>query len=141
MIRAVLDANVLASALINSKGISERIVRALVSDRAFASVTSPALTEEVERCLFYPKVRKYVKGSDDEIRAWVISFTLVSDIVEPDIEVDAVKADPDDNKYLEAALEGGADYVVSGDSHLLDMKEYEGIRIVTPRAFLKALNV
>lgn len=140
MIRAVLDANVLVSALINPEGISGRIVRALVSDRAFVCVTSPALSEELERCLFYPRVRKYIKGSDDEIRAWGISFTLVSDIVEPETPLHVVDADPDDNKYPEAALEGGVEFVVSGDSHLLDVEEYEGVRIVTPRAFLKILS-
>lgn len=47
-----------------------------------------------------------------------------------------VSADPDDDKFLRCALEAGAVYVVSGDRHLLDLREYEGIPIVSPRDFL-----
>ena len=50
-----------------------------------------------------------------------------------------VAADPDDDIYLAAASEGLADYLVSGDRHLLDLVEYEGIPIVTPREFLDLL--
>jgi uncharacterized protein len=51
-----------------------------------------------------------------------------------------VAADPDDNKYLAAAVEGLADLVVSGDDHLLALKAYEGIRIVSAREFLTLLG-
>jgi predicted nucleic acid-binding protein len=50
--------------------------------------------------------------------------------------IHAVAADPDDNKYIEAAVEGLAQFVVTGDKHLLTLKSYENIRIVTPRLFL-----
>jgi predicted nucleic acid-binding protein len=51
-----------------------------------------------------------------------------------------VKDDPDDDKYVVAALLGRAGYVVSGDHHLLDLGEYPGIRIVKPRQFLELLH-
>lgn len=53
--------------------------------------------------------------------------------------IQAVAADPDDNKYIEAAVEGLAQFVVTGDRHLLSLKSYENIRIVTPRVFLELL--
>ena len=53
-----------------------------------------------------------------------------------DREVRAVKDDPDDDKYLAAALIGRAGFVVSGDHHLLDLGEYQGVTILTPRRFL-----
>ena len=48
--------------------------------------------------------------------------------------------DPDDDHYLSCAIEGEADYIVSGDRHLLEIQEYQGIRILTPRAFLTLLG-
>ncbi|MDZ7695938.1 MAG: hypothetical protein U5R49_03085 [Deltaproteobacteria bacterium] len=49
---------------------------------------------------------------------------------------DVLKADPTDNRYLASAHEGEADYIVSGDHHLLDLGAYEGIQVVTAREFL-----
>jgi len=51
-----------------------------------------------------------------------------------------VSKDPDDDEYIAAAMEGRAGFVVAGDSDLLDVKEYEGIRIITPRAFLDLIS-
>lgn len=51
-----------------------------------------------------------------------------------------VKEDPDDDKFLAAAIEGKADYVVSGDKPLLNIKEYRGIKIISPADFMKNIN-
>ena len=56
--------------------------------------------------------------------------------VEMKSEVDVVTADPTDNIFLECALDGGADFLISGDRHLLDIKVYKGIKIVRAREFL-----
>jgi putative PIN family toxin of toxin-antitoxin system len=90
--------------------------------------------------LSYPRVRKYITSTDEELDLWVTALGLVADIVEGKIAVSAVPDDPDDNKYLAAALEGRAEFVVSGEAHLLDLHEYEGIRIITLRAFLNLLK-
>ncbi|KAB2940879.1 putative toxin-antitoxin system toxin component, PIN family [Candidatus Methanoperedens sp. BLZ2] len=63
----------------------------------------------------------------------MISF---ADVVNPEIKIDAIKADPDDNMILECAVTSGASYIVSGDKHLLDLKEYGMIKIITPKAAL-----
>ena len=86
------------------------------------------------------RVRKYITATDEELDLWVTALGVVADVVEGRLAVSAVPHDPDDNKYLAAALEGHAEFVVSGDAHLLDLHEYEGIRIVTPRAFLDLLK-
>jgi predicted nucleic acid-binding protein len=56
--------------------------------------------------------------------------------VDPAQDLNVVQADPADNRYLECAVEGGASYIVAGDKHLLDLKEYEGIVILPPAGFL-----
>ena len=51
-----------------------------------------------------------------------------------------VKEDPEDNKFIACAIEGKADYIVSGDGHLLNLKHYKGIQIVDANSFLKILR-
>jgi putative PIN family toxin of toxin-antitoxin system len=126
VLRAVLDANVIISALIQPKGASGRIVASLLL------VASPAILAEVRRSLTYPKVRKYIKVSDEDVDLSVAALALIAQPVEGILRVKAVAENPDDNKYIEAALEGRAQYIVTGDSHLKSLKSYRGIRIVTP---------
>lgn len=139
MLRAVLDANVIISALIQPKGASGRILASLLERNSFELIVSPAILAEIRRSFRYPKVRKYIKSSDDDIDLWVASLELIAQPVNGNLRIHAVAADPDDNKYIEAAVEGLAQFVVSGDKHLLTLKSYENIRIVTPRLFLDVL--
>ncbi|MBI2365770.1 MAG: putative toxin-antitoxin system toxin component, PIN family [Deltaproteobacteria bacterium] len=139
MLRAVLDANVIISALIQPKGASGRIVASLLEENSFELVLSPAILAEMLRALTYPKVRKYIKVSDEDLDLAVAALALVAQPVEGILRVDAVAEDADDNKYIEAALEGRAQFIVSGDRHLKSLKSYRGIRIVTPRTFLELL--
>jgi putative PIN family toxin of toxin-antitoxin system len=140
VLRAVLDANVLASALIRPQGPPGQIVARLLEDQGFTLVISDAILGELRRCLSYPRVRKYLTATEEELDLWVTALGLAADLVEGRLVVFAVSNDPDDNKCLAAALEGRAEFVVSGDVHLLDLHEYEGIRILTPRAFLDLLQ-
>lgn len=61
----------------------------------------------------------------------------LAEIVEPEELIDEIETDPADNQVLEAALAGNADVIVSGDHHLLDLREWRGIRIQDPAAFLQ----
>jgi uncharacterized protein len=57
-----------------------------------------------------------------------------------EITLNVVRSDPADNRYLECAVEGAADYLVTGDQDLRDLHEHGGIRIICPRRFLEALR-
>lgn len=57
-------------------------------------------------------------------------------MVFPQIKVTEIRADPDDNAVLECGVEAQADYIITGDPHLLDLEDFQGIRIVTPAAFV-----
>jgi putative PIN family toxin of toxin-antitoxin system len=96
--------------------------------------------EELRRSLRYPKVRRYISASEDELEAWVEALALIADVVPGELVVNMVTMDPDDNIYIAAAMEGMADTIVSGDKHLLDAEKTEGIKIVTPRQFLQMLD-
>lgn len=139
-VRVVLDANVYVSAAVRTEGPPGQIVARFLRGEAFEIVMSKAIVEEVLRALTYPRVRKYIRtGLDPEL--WFEDIVVLSHLVAGDYQIARASRDPDDDKYLAAAIEGQAQFVVAGDSDLLDLKEYEGIRIVTPRAFLDFLAV
>jgi putative PIN family toxin of toxin-antitoxin system len=140
VLRAVLDANVLASAFIRPHGHSGQILRALVERNAFELVLSSAILSEFNRVLFYPRLRKELHCSDEEIALRVAALGLLSDFAEGNIPLKAAKDDPDDDKDLAAAIIGRAGFVVSGDHHLLDWGEFQGLRIVKPKRFLEILS-
>jgi uncharacterized protein len=138
VIRAVLDANVYVSAAVRPEGPPGQIIDRFLRGGAFEIVMSQAIVEEVVRALSYPRLRKYIQsGLDAEL--WFEDIVVLSHLVAGNREFGGVSTDPDDDKYIAAAIEGRAGFVVAGDSDLLDLKEYEGIRIVTPRAFLDQL--
>ncbi|MGE0643537.1 MAG: putative toxin-antitoxin system toxin component, PIN family [Nitrospira sp.] len=140
MIRAVLDANIYVSALIRPQGPPGRILRLLVENRAFQLIGSNVILDEVRRSVKYPRVRRYLTLRPEEIDRWMIALALIAEPTEGRLKLRAVEKDPEDDKYLAAALEGHAEYVVSGDSDLLNMREYRGISIVTAREFLRLLE-
>lgn len=138
MIRAVLDANVYVSAAVRPEGPPGQIVDRFLRSGSFEIVMSHPIVEEVLRALNYPKVRKYIRlGLDPEL--WFEDIVVLSHLVSGEREFQNVSKDPDDDKYIAAAIEGRATFVVAGDSHLLDVKEHEGVRIVSPRSFLDLL--
>jgi uncharacterized protein len=140
MLRAVLDANIYVSAAVRGDGPPGQIIERSLCDAAFEIVVSQAIVDEVLRALAYPKVRKYIRrGLDPEL--WFEDIVVLAQFVAGEYEVAAVSDDPDDDKYIAAAVEGRAAFIVTGDPDLLAPKEHEGIRIVSPRAFLDLLNV
>lgn len=130
--RAVLDTNVLVSGL-GWSGHPAAILDA-VSDGRVVLITSALLLEELRRVLAYPKLAKVV--SDAAQLADIIAASSV--VVEPD-RVLTIVNDESDNRVLEAAAAVSADYIVSGDTDLLDLGSFEGIPIVTPAQFVTAV--
>jgi putative PIN family toxin of toxin-antitoxin system len=139
VIRAVLDANVYVSAAVRPEGPPAQIFERFLRGGAFEVVMSQAIVDEVLRALAYPKVRKYIRpGLDPEL--WFEDIVVLSHLVSPEHELAGASRDPDDDKYIAAAIEGRAGFVAAGDSDLLNLKEYEGIRVVSPRVFLDLLG-
>jgi putative PIN family toxin of toxin-antitoxin system len=138
VLRAVLDANVYISAAIRPEGPPGQIIERFVREAAFELVVSPAIVDEVLLGLQYPKVRKYIRAENDPAE-WFAAVVLLADLVAGEYALSGVSEDPDDDKYVAAALEGRATYLVTGDPDLLDIREYADVRIVKPREFLVVL--
>jgi len=138
VLRVVLNANVFVSAYIRPQGPPGQIIERFVRDGAFRVVLTEPIVEEVLQALAYPKVQTAAR-SKTEPELWFEDIVVLSQLVAGDVEV-AVCGDPDDDKYVAAAIEGRAAFVVTGDPDLLTLGEHKGIRIITPRAFLDLLN-
>ncbi len=133
MIRAVLDANIYVSAAVRPEGRPGQIVDRFLRGGALEIVMLQAIVDEVLR-----KVRKYIRpGLDPDL--WFEDIVVLSHLVAGEREFEGASKDPDDDKYIAAAIEGRAGFVVARDSDLLELKEYDGIRIVSPRVFLDLL--
>jgi predicted nucleic acid-binding protein len=78
---------------------------------------------------------------ESEIVAQLKLISKVAEIVIPKIGLQVIKADPDDDKFLECAVEGSADLIVSGDRHLTRLKSFRGIGIVRPIDFQRSLGL
>jgi uncharacterized protein len=136
--RVVLDTNVFVSGLINPKGAPAAILRSLRAKR-FTLISSPPINEEIVEVLNRPYLRdRYGLGA----RIFDVSFILW-ELAELVIDLPDVKAssDPDDDKFLATAVAGQAEYLVTGDvGHLLNLHNYEGVAIISPREFVSILK-
>lgn len=139
MLRAVLDTNVMVSGLMRTEGPPGRILSRLLDD-AFVLVLSPPIVDELRRSLRRPRARKYIRLSEEELDRRLAQLETIADPVEGKLELQVALRNPDDLIRLVAAVEGRADYVVTGDGDLLALGGHEGIAIVTPRAFLDLLK-
>jgi len=138
--RIVLDANVLVSALISAKGSPARLL-VYWQEGKFDIVVSPAMLQELERVLHYPRLQQQYHLPEEAIRQFLRLLMTHAIEVNPPEEIAVIDRDPSDNRYLECALAGEAQYIVSGDGHLLDLKEYRGIRILAPAEFVTLLKL
>lgn len=139
MIRVVVDTNVLVSGLISPEGFPAKIID-FWQERKYILVTSKAILQEMERVLNYPRIsRKYQIGKEI-IADYLRGFSVFAEVCRPTKRVFIIRNDPHDNKFIEAAVNGKADLIVSGDHHLLDLKEYQGIKIFTAKEFLEELK-
>jgi uncharacterized protein len=138
MIWVVLDANVLVSAAINSKGAPGQVLAAWRTEN-FSLLMSESILKEVDRVFRYPKLVKYHQWPDQRIRTFIDDLSHLSVLTPGETSLSVIEADPSDNRYLECGVEGEADYIVSGDRHLLELGTYQEIQIVNPRNFLERI--
>lgn len=139
MLKAVIDTNLFVSGLISKKGNPAKLLQ-LWHDHAFLLVISEQMVKEIERVLQYPRIRNKYNLKDEEIEQAVGTIKKFAVVLPDAVELDVVKDDPDDNKVLACALAAHADYIVSGDGHLLKLGVFKNIPIVTAKDFLDSME-
>lgn len=132
-IKVVIDTNILVSFFCFPGGILRELVKkALVHE--YEVIISNEIFNEFEKVV----EKKFPQAIND---FWQFSrfikenFTLIN----PTKRLNEVKDDPTDNKIIECAVAADADYIVSGDNHLLDLRKYKGIKILKPSDFFRII--
>lgn len=135
-----VDTNVIVSGLITTATPPALILDA-IRDKVVTLLVSDAVVDEYLRFLEYSHIRKYKKITDEAIGHLTALFIYEAERVEIFSEVKKSR-DPDDNKFLSLAVEGQADFIVTGDkADLLSIKEIEGIQIITARQAIEKLKL
>ncbi|MBI2109856.1 putative toxin-antitoxin system toxin component, PIN family [Candidatus Woesearchaeota archaeon] len=129
--RAIIDTNIFVSGIFWEGNFCSQIIDKW-KNKKFELISSMDILEE-----FVETLRTFkIQMSDDMIEEWRNLIIENSIIVEPTIKLNVIKDDIDDNKFLEAGISGNADLIISQDKHLLKLKEYQGIYIVSPEEVL-----
>ena len=138
MIRAVLDTNQYVSMAIKAGGTADRLFTAWRDERFILLLSSPIL-EEILRVLHAPRLQRLIRLTTADLNGLIESLLFDAELTPGRLTLHVVTRDPGDNMFLACAVEGHADYIVSGDQDLLTLGSYEGIPIVTAAEFLRVL--
>jgi hypothetical protein len=138
-LKVVLDTNVILSGTILDYGPSYEILEAWRQDR-FLLIISEALIEEAQEKLREPRLQKNYRLTQGEIQRLLRALRKHSRLVPGRLTLRVIKEDPEDDQVIIAAVEGGADYIISGDRHLQDLGEYQGIKVLSPAQFAARLK-
>jgi putative PIN family toxin of toxin-antitoxin system len=134
VLRATNDTNVWVSGINWAQGKPRQVLE-LAQARLFTHVTSLDILFEITRVL-----RDYFGYSDEDAYAWYREIGELSEVVRPTLQINVIESDPTDNKFLECALAGRANYIVSGDHPLLDLGKFEEVEIVSIGRFLRLVE-
>lgn len=129
--RIVLDTNVFISG-ISFTGPPYQILKTWRDGRVQILV-SPSILDEYERI----GAELALQFGDIDLKAFLDLLTVQAEIVLAPTLPQVIRDDPSDDKFLEAAVEGNASYIISGNKHLLTLSEFQGIQILKPRDFIQ----
>jgi|SRR3989344_3310058 len=133
--KIIADTNTLISATF-WHGASDKII-SKAETKAIELVLSDDILKEYSEVLNYEEIQNKIKDKKLEMQRTLGKIISMSTLVVPKEKLNIVIDDPDDNKILECAVAGNVDCIVSNDNHLLKLKEFRGIPILTPEKFLE----
>lgn len=133
MYRVVFDTNVLLSAIIFG-GKPEKAFKLARLNKIQLLISSAILAE------FASRLRYKFQWNEADIVNAIKTIAYSLKLINPKIRINIIKDDPD-NRILECAIDGKADFIVSGDQHLLDLEEYKKIKIINTAKFLELLQI
>lgn len=139
MLSAVVDTQIVLRGATSANFTITAKIYAAWRARQFTLLVSEPILEEVEDVVSRPEVRRRLRMSAVEATALVERLRRRSVLVAPTVRI-ARSRDPDDDKFLECAVAGRADYLVSADTDLLSLRQVERIPIVDAPTFWQALS-
>ena len=132
MLRLVIDTNVLISSFFG--GNPKKVIDLWTEGRALLCVTYGVLEEYLRVIARLP----IAPESKNKLVA-ILQEKRNTELVNPSKHYSVIREDPEDNKFIDCAVEAQADYIISGDAHLLQVKAYRGIAIYSPKVFLQMI--
>jgi putative PIN family toxin of toxin-antitoxin system len=138
--KVVLDTNLLISAFITPNGEPAQVVKLLQTEDFYLLLSANVFTE-LERVIQYPKLRKLYQYSDEQVADFLEGLRRIAVWVEETEPLSVVQNDESDNRFIELAVAGNARYIITGDKrHLLKIRQYQSIEIVSPIEFLTLIR-
>ncbi len=135
MYRIVADTNIYISALF-WRGNPYKLIHLCCEGKA-KLVVSKQIIEELERVLLTEE-KFHMEREDVAMYSRIILSN--ADLVAPNFTLKVIEKDPADDRILECAVEGEADYLISGNKHLLEVEEFQGIKIITAKQILDIIE-
>jgi putative PIN family toxin of toxin-antitoxin system len=129
--KIVLDANIFISAFFwggNPRKVLERVI---------AGIDELFITKEILDEIYDVTRRPKFHANEDEINYYINSIDEIANKIVPKKRIKNGSRDKTDNKYIECGITAHADYIISGDIHLLELKEYNEIKIITAKNYLE----
>jgi len=139
MLKIVIDTNVFISATITEEGKPAQIVKAW-REKKLEVIISPEILKEIGQVVFRHKIKKISFWTEKERYQFIEDLARICILTPGSLELKQAVKHTQDRKFLVAAIEGKADYIVSGDRHLRDLGAYKGIKIVSANEFLQILE-
>ena len=138
-LRIVIDTNVVISGSF-WKGISRHIIE-LIDGKNIVIIISNPIIEEYNEIIYSEDILERTKHFKEPRENIMMKLLQKSVVVSPNEEIKIIKDDPGDDKFIEAAIAGNARYIITKDyKHILPLKEFRGIKIVTPEEFLESIE-
>lgn len=130
--RVVIDCNTLVSSVLKANTVPDRVVQFVLNEHEI--VLSDMVFSEIDEVLHRPKFRKYI--SEPIARKFLVRLKGASSFFDPVEKIVACR-DPKDDMYLELAVAGKADCIITGDKALKDLHPFRGIPILTAAEFME----
>ncbi|OGY09414.1 MAG: putative toxin-antitoxin system toxin component, PIN family [Candidatus Blackburnbacteria bacterium RIFCSPHIGHO2_01_FULL_43_15b] len=131
--RVVFDTNIFISAILF--GSAPRELLELARSMDIQLVTSNDILLELAE-----KLHGKFKWNEEEVKEVIAGIGMFAEVIKPKIKIAKITTDPEDNRILECAVEGKADFIISGDKrHVLSLKEFKGVKIFSPRDYFERI--
>lgn len=122
---------------LSQKTLSNEYARAKNSSIIYAS---PDILLEISKVLLYPKIADILNEAHISSKEILRAIKADVIIIEPKTKLNIIEAGPEDNRILECAVAAEADFIVTGDKHLLELCKFKKTRILKPREFLDLIG-
>ncbi|MBL7178562.1 MAG: putative toxin-antitoxin system toxin component, PIN family [Desulfobacteraceae bacterium] len=137
--KVVIDTSVMVSVAFAKEGLAKDL-RDMIAEGTFRLVTSKEIMAELYKVLRYPRILKHFKPSKDDIDEFIGMIIERALITKGRYKLNKIKDDPADDMFLACALEAKADYIVSRDPHLRNLKQFHGIKIIGVKGFVEKVK-